>query len=122
MNLQLMIAITSHYIDPDFIYHEDLSFYHIPTSHTGVNLATHIHDILHEFNIHTKLFCITIDSTSNNGKMMKELSKLLRKHDSIKWNGPAHHIQCLALLSTASLSIELYHTLKKKDTMPSLFE
>jgi hAT family C-terminal dimerisation region len=43
-----------------------------------------------------KLFCITTDSASNNGKMMKELSKLLRKRDGIKWNGPAHHIRCLA--------------------------
>ena len=28
--------------------------------------------------------------------MMKELSELLRKRDSVKWNGLAHHIRCLA--------------------------
>ena len=79
------------------MYHEDLlSFRHIPTTHTGYNLALHVYSILHEFNIHTKLFCITSDSASNNGRMMKELSKLLRKRDGIKWNGPAHHIRCLA--------------------------
>src|SRR5579859_8154118 len=93
----LMVAITSHYIDKDFVYHEDLlSFRHVPTSHTGFNLAAHVYGILYEFNIHTKLFCITTDSASNNGKMMKELSKLLRKRDGIKWNGLAHHIRCLA--------------------------
>ena len=27
---------------------------------------------------------------------MKELSELLRKRDSVKWNGLAHHIRCLA--------------------------
>src|SRR5437773_12535467 len=78
------IAITSHYIDKDFVYHEDLlSFRHVPTSHTGYNLALHVYSILHEFNVHTKLFCITTDSASNNGKMMKELSELLRKRDKI---------------------------------------
>lgn len=93
----LIVAITSHYIDKDFVYHEDLlSFRHVPMHHTGKNLAAHVYGILHEFNIHTKLYCITTDSASNNGKMMKELSKLLRKNDSIKWNGPAHHIRCLA--------------------------
>ena len=28
--------------------------------------------------------------------MMRELSKLLRNRDGITWNGPAHHIRCLA--------------------------
>src|SRR5579859_2224430 len=93
----LMVAITSHFVDNDFVYHEDLlSFRHVPTSHTGKNLAAHVYGILHEFNIHTKLFCITTDSASNNGEMMKELSKLLWKKDSIKWNGLTHHIRCLA--------------------------
>ena len=28
--------------------------------------------------------------------MMRQLSKLLRNRDGIKWNGPGHHIRCLA--------------------------
>src|SRR5579859_4412042 len=92
-----MAAITSHYVDKDFIYHEDLlSFEHVAAHHTGKNLAAHMYKVLHEFNIQTKLFCITTDSASNNRKMMKELSKLLRQRDSIKWNGLTHHIRCLA--------------------------
>src|SRR5579859_1337952 len=92
-----MAAITSHYVDKDFVYHEDLlSFEHVAAHHTGKTLAAHVYKVLHEFNIQTKLFCITTDSASNNGKMMKELSKLLRQRDSIKWNGLTHHIRCLA--------------------------
>jgi hypothetical protein len=90
------IAITSHFIDKDFVYHKDLlSFCDLPMIHSGVNLANHVHGILHEFNFYTKLFCITTDSASNNVKMMKELAKLLRK-DGITWNGLDHHIWCLA--------------------------
>jgi len=63
--------------------------------HSGLNLAKHVHRILHDFNFHTKLFCITTDSASNNVKMMKELTKLLRK-DGVTWSGLAHHIRCLA--------------------------
>src|SRR5579859_8029441 len=104
----LMVAITSHFVDNDFVYHEDLlSFRHVPTSHTGKNLAAHVYGILHEFNIRTKLFCITTDSASNNGEMMKELSKLLRKKDSIKWNGLTHHIRCLAHVINLAVKVFL---------------
>jgi hypothetical protein len=93
----LMIAITSHFIDANFVLHEDLlDFQHVPERHTGKNLAAHIHKILHKFEIHTKLYCITTDSASNNGKMMKELAILFRQQDSITWDGPAHHIPCFA--------------------------
>ena len=126
---ELILAITSHYIDKNFNLCKDLlSFHNVPTSHTGANLASHIFDILHKFNIHTKLFCITTDSTSNNGKMMKELAKLLRKHDSIKWNGPAHHIRCLthvinlavkAFLSNLKIAPlrEEHEWMSRKDTL-----
>ena len=102
--LWLILAITSHYIDQDFILQEDLlSFRHVSSSHTSVNLAIHVFEIPHEFNIHIKLFYITIDNVSNNGKMMKELSKLLRKRDSIKWNEATHHISCLALVINSAV-------------------
>jgi len=51
-----------------------MSFQHVPTSHTGKNLAAHVYGVLHEFNIHAKLFCITADSASNNGEMMKDVT------------------------------------------------
>lgn len=86
-------------MDEIFTIHEDLlSFQHVPERYTGKNLAAHIFKILQNFNIHTKLFCITTDSASNNDKMMKELSKLLRQKTSIKWNDPTHHIPYFAYI------------------------
>ena len=94
---ELIVAITSHYITSDFKLREDLlEFLHIPERHTGRNLATHVHKVLHDYNIHTNLYCITTDNASNNGKMIKELTKLFRRKDNIIWNGPQHHIPCFA--------------------------
>jgi len=91
-----MVAVTAHYADDDFKLHEELlDFFHIPERHTGRNLAIRLHKILHEYNIHTKLYCITTDNASNNGKMMKSLRRLLHK-DGIRWDGPRHHIPCFA--------------------------
>jgi hypothetical protein len=72
-----------------------LSFRSLPAIHSGRNLAEHVHGILHEFNAHLKLFCITTDSASNNIRMMKELSILLQD-DGVTWDGLAHHIRCLS--------------------------
>jgi hypothetical protein len=93
----LMIAITSHFIDANFVLHEDfLDFQHVLERHTGKNLAAHIHKILHKFEIHTKLYRTTTDSASNNGKMMKKLAILFQRQDLITWDGPTHHILCFA--------------------------
>jgi len=115
----LILAITAHYADSEFkLYEELLDFFHIPDRHTGRNLAVRLHKILHEYNIHTKLYCITTDNASNNGKMIKILRKLLRKEDGIEWDGPRHHVPCFAHvinlavqsflknLKVASLSVE----------------
>jgi hypothetical protein len=93
----LILAITSHYIDENFILHEDLlDFQQVSGSHTGWNLAQHVFSVIHNFRFQTKLFCITTDNASNNYKMMKELSRLLLINDAIVWDGSRNHIPCLA--------------------------
>jgi hypothetical protein len=83
--------------------------------HSGVNLAKHVHEILHEFNFHTKLFCIATDSASNNITMMKELSKLLRKN-GVTWKGLNHRIRCLAHVINLAVKTFLFNL---KATPPS---
>ena len=64
-----IVAVTCHYVTSDFKLGEDLlEFIHVPERHTGDNLASHVYDILHEYNIQTKLYCISTDNASNNGK------------------------------------------------------
>src|SRR5947207_441285 len=91
-----MLAITSHYVDDNFRVQEDLlDFAHVPVSHTGENLAEHVFKVLSNYNIHTHLFCITFDNVLNNGIMIERLTIILREHGVI-WDGPSHHIACLA--------------------------
>jgi hypothetical protein len=52
--------------------------------------------VLEEFDITAKLFCITTDNASNNGTMMRELSKRLEDEKGIIWDAKQHHIACLS--------------------------
>jgi len=62
--------------------------------HTGSRLADAIFNIITDFEISEKLFCITTDNASNNIKCMKKLSdKLLEK--GVIWSAKEHHIPCL---------------------------
>ena len=77
-----MLTITSHYVDDNFRVQEDLlDFAHVPVSHTEENLAEHVFKVLLEYNIHTRLFCVTSDNVSNNGTMIERLTVILREHD-----------------------------------------
>jgi len=90
------VAITSHYIDPEFKLHQDLlAFEHLDSSHTGEFLASTVFKILEEHNLTEKLFCITTDNARNNYKMMMELKKLLATIN-VDWDSEVNHIPCLA--------------------------
>ena len=93
-NLELTnIAITCHWIDDDWNLHEALlDFKHVPGSHTGRNLEDHVFNVIKEFGIQNKLFCITTDNASNNSKMMKRISKLLKNDLKINWDPKKHHV------------------------------
>ena len=84
-------------MDDNFQLREELlEFQHIAEHHTGVNLARHVHRVLHEYDIHDKLYCITTDNAANNTTMMRFLSHLFDIEDNMKWSGAEHHIPCLA--------------------------
>src|SRR5947207_15410366 len=93
----LIIAITSHYIDENFILQEDLlDFGEVDWSHSGINLADHLHKVLTRYGICEKLFCIRTDNASNNDTMCEELSDLLYESHEMDWDGEENHIACLA--------------------------
>ena len=72
-----------------------LAFEQLNGSHTGINLASVVFDILQEYDIMEKFFCMTTDSASNNGTMVRQLERLLEE-EGIPWNHEVHHIRCLA--------------------------
>ena len=68
----------------------------IPRHHDGSHLAKEVFVAIEKFGIVEKLFCITTDNASNNGKMMKHLSKMLEEEKGIIWDPAEHHITCLS--------------------------
>ena len=71
-----------------------MSFTEIHGRHTGQRLSKYVLDVLIEFNLCEKLFCITSDNAGNMRKLMKFLSKRLRQL-GIKWNAKENYINCM---------------------------
>jgi len=91
-----MTGITCHWVDESFTLHDALlDFKRIKGRHVGRSLATAVYDVLNEFDLCGKLFCITSDNASNNHTILDALSNLLWDERSIDWNGREHHIACL---------------------------
>ena len=72
-----------------------MDFKHVPGSHTGRNLGDHVYEVLKEYGIRRKLFCITTDNATNNATMMKQISSLLRNDLNVQWDPEKHHITCI---------------------------
>jgi hypothetical protein len=91
-----MTGITCHWVDKSFTLHDALlDFKRIKGRHVGRSLSTAVYNVLNEFDLCDKLFCITSDNASNNYTMLDALSNLLWDERSIDWKGREHHIACL---------------------------
>jgi hypothetical protein len=90
-----------------------LSFKQLKGRHTGKRLSKEVLDILIEFDLAEKLFCITTDNAGNMGKLMKCLSKRLRKQ-GINWDASENHISCLN--HVLNLAVQAF--LKKIKALP----
>jgi hypothetical protein len=91
------LAITVHFIDDKYRLHQELLvFVPLEGSHTGEYMASVVFDMLEEFDIKEKFYCVTTDSAKNNLKMVKVLSRLLLERCNIEWDSETNHIPCLA--------------------------
>jgi hypothetical protein len=88
------LAVTAYYITADWKWKEVLiGFEHIKGNHTGSTMAQTVHRILDQFELTDRLYCITTDNASNNGKMRKELESML---NSSQWSSEGTKIPCMA--------------------------
>ena len=96
VTMLMCVGVTIHFIDENFrLQQELLGFVPLTGHHTGEYMAEVVYDLLEEYGIKEKLFCITTDNASNNIALVKELSYLLA-NDGISWDYKTHHIPCLA--------------------------
>ena len=109
------IAITGHYIDSAFQLHSELlTLENLEANHTGPYLASIVFDVLDQYNLAEKLFCITTDNASNNFTMSKELENLLHNID-VDWDSSINHIPCLAHIINLVVQAFLNTLLSDKD-------
>ena len=91
-----MTGITCHWVDKSFTLHDALlDFKRIKGRHVEWSLTTAVYNVLNEFDLCGKLFCLTSDNALNNYTMLDVFSNLLWDEHSIDWNGREHHIACL---------------------------
>ena len=89
--------VTAHWIDSEFCIHEILpGFELLQRCHTGENLACYIFDLLVEFNIQTKLLCVTTDNATNNDTLTASFQTHLATSNFIVFNPSEQHIPCVA--------------------------
>jgi len=91
-----------------------LSFVEIHGRHTGERLSKYVLDVLVEFRLCEKLFCITSDNAGNMKKLMKFLSKRLRQL-GVKWNSRENYINCMN--HVLNLAVQVF--LKKIKALPA---
>ena len=91
----ICLAITGHWIDDDWKLHEALmEFKYVEGHHYGEILGEKVYDVLKDYDICQKLFCITGDGASNNGTMCEEIERLLSE-EGISWSAKKNRIHCM---------------------------
>jgi hypothetical protein len=105
-NRHALYGITAHYLDRDCNRKKlVLGLPELKSSHTGVNIASQIHEILDEYHITSKIGFITLDNASNNDTAINELGEHLGV------NGPKRRIRCFGhILNLAAKALLFGHS------------
>ena len=91
-----------------------LSFQQLDGHHTGEHLSQEVINVLNNFGLIEKLFCITSDNAGNMKKLMVCLSKVLQMH-GVDWDASKYHISCLN--HVINLAVQAF--LKELKAIPS---
>ncbi|XP_042499569.1 zinc finger BED domain-containing protein RICESLEEPER 2-like isoform X2 [Macadamia integrifolia] len=91
------IALTSHYIDKDWVLHKKLlKFCIMPPPHTGIHICEMVSKILSDWGIDRKLFSITLDNATANFCFVDLLKKNLNLKNALLCRGLHFHNRCCA--------------------------
>src|SRR5579859_6109380 len=72
------VGIIGQWIDDNFILHQEvIGFERLREHHTGQNMANIVLEVLGNYGIADKLFCITTDNAGNNGTLCRSLEEKL---------------------------------------------
>jgi hypothetical protein len=118
------IAVTAHWIDPAFRIHEILlGFELLHGRHTGEHLASYVYDLLVDFALKSKLFCVTTDNATNNYTLTSSLeSRLEDDDDAIVFDASEQHIPCVAHVLNLAVQTFLRNLKICRDEAESTFD
>nr|VWO98345.1 PPM-type phosphatase domain-containing protein [Ganoderma boninense] len=74
-NVMNFLGVTAHWQEAGVMRHVILDFIRLTKSHTGVYLSCKLLECMRKWGIKYKVLAVTCDSTSNNDKMLDEMSK-----------------------------------------------
>ncbi|KAI5660189.1 hypothetical protein M9H77_28982 [Catharanthus roseus] len=76
-------CLTAHFVDDNWeLKKKILAYRHIPYPHDGETLFRFINDLILEWNLDKKLFCMVVDNASSNDSMLREWEN--SQHDFLK--------------------------------------
>ncbi|CAN6920809.1 unnamed protein product [Brassica oleracea] len=89
------LCLTAHYVDDDWnLQAKILSFVAFPPPHTGIAIAMKLVELLKEWGLEKKVFCLTVDNASSNDSMQSILKRQL--HKDLVCGGEFFHVRCSA--------------------------
>jgi uncharacterized DUF497 family protein len=118
------MSVTSYFIDKNWKYREVLlTFQSLSDAHTEEMMINIVVDILKKYNLENRLLAITIDNTSNNEKMRKDIKNVLKDIEII-WDHEKNHVSCVAHVIQLAVN-ELLESMKVfviNDKMNEVFQ
>lgn len=88
--------MTAHFVYEDWkLNSKIINFCHLPPPHTGAELAKIVYEFLEDWGIEKKIFSLTLDSASTNGRMAETLKEIfLNNNNGLLCGGEFLHVRC----------------------------
>ena len=89
------LCLTAHYIDAEWnLQAKILAFTAFPPPHSGIAIAMKLVELLKEWGLEKKVFCLTVDNASSNDSMQSIMKRQM--HKDLVCGGEFFHVRCSA--------------------------
>ncbi|WZZ54355.1 hypothetical protein YC2023_054462 [Brassica napus] len=89
------LCLTAHYIDVEWNFQAKiLAFTAFPPPHSGIAIAMKLVELLKEWGLEKKVFCLTVDNASSNDSMQSIMKRQM--HKDLVCGGEFFHVRCSA--------------------------
>jgi len=87
------LCLTAHYIDVEWnLQAKILAFTAFPPPHSGIAIAMKLVELLKEWGLEKKVFCLTVHNASSNDSMQSIMKRQM--HKDLVCGGEFFHVRC----------------------------